>query len=85
MRDIEHRDAAAIELPQHIEKPLRFALVERRVRLIEDQETRLFQEHACQFDKLLLADAEATDRQMDVETQAEPIQEISAALLHSAD
>ena len=85
VRDIEHRDAAAIELPQDIEKPLRFALVERGVRLIEDQETRLFQQHARQFDKLLLADAEAADRQMDVEMQAEPIQEISAAFLHGAD
>ena len=79
VRDVQHRDAAAIELPQHIEEPFGFLLVERGVRLVEDQQARLLQEHAGQLDKLLLADAEAAHRHVHVDAQAEPVQKVSAA------
>ena len=85
MRDIEHRDAAAIELPQNIEKPLRFLFVESGIRFVENEETRLLQEHASKLDKLLLADAKPAQGHMHIEPQAEPVQEIAATFLHGAD
>ena len=39
----------------------RLALVQRRVRLVEDQQARLLEQHAAEFDQLLLADAEPAD------------------------
>ena len=77
MRDVEHGDAATIELSQHIEEPLGLPFVESGVRLVKNEQTRLFEEHASEFDKLLLADAEPTDRHMHVEPQAEAVEQIA--------
>ena len=84
MRHVEHGDAARAQALEHREQPLGFLAVERRVRFVEDQQPRLFQQHAGQFDELPLADAEAADRRVNVDMQAELLQQAVAAVLHLA-
>ena len=74
----------SLKLPQHGKETVGLALVERRIRLIEDQEPRPFEKHARKLDELLLADAEPADRGVDVHIEAEPIQELTAHFLHCA-
>ena len=62
-----------------------FPFVEGGVRLVEDEQARLLQKHARELDELLLPDAEATDRHVHVESQAEAVEQIGAAFLHGAD
>ena len=61
------------------EQPLGLALVQRRVRLVEDEQPRLLEKHAGELDELALADGEAADRRVDVDVQAEPVEQGAAA------
>ena len=72
----------AAELPQHREEPFGLALVEGRIRLVEDQQPRLLQQHAAELDQLLLADAEPADRRLDIDMEAELVEQVAALLLH---
>ena len=85
MRDIEHGVAAPAQLPQHGEEPLGLALVQGRVRLVEDEQPRRLQQHAAELDQLLLADAEPADRRLDIDMQAELGQQIAALGRHGGD
>ena len=70
-------------LLQHREQPLGLALVQRRIRLVEDQQARLFEQHAAEFDQLPLADADSRlDRRADIDMQAELVEQVAAAFLH---
>ena len=82
VRHIEHGDAARTQLAQDLEQSLRLALVEGRVRLVQDQQARLLQQHSAQFDELLLADAEQANRLAHIHSQSESIQEIATSLFH---
>ena len=56
VRHVQHGDAAAAQAVQHGEQAVGLTLVQRRIRLVEDQQPRLFQQHAAEFDELPFAD-----------------------------
>ncbi len=55
MRNVQHRGAASAQLPQDLEQSFRLALVQRRIGLVEDQQSRFFEQHPRELDELLLS------------------------------
>ena len=74
--------AARPELAEHGEEPLRLALVQRRVGLVEDDELRLLEEDAGELDELALADGQPADRRMHVDMEAKAGEQVAALGLH---
>jgi hypothetical protein len=66
MADIEDRVAARLERFQHVENACNLGIRQGRGRLIEDQEARVAGEKPCDFDELLLADAERARRDVEI-------------------
>src|SRR3982074_3244112 len=58
--DIEYRMSPRLERFQHVENACNLGIRQGRGRLVEDQETCVAGEKPCDFDELLLADAERT-------------------------
>ena len=73
-----------LRLAQDREQALGLALVQRRVRLVEDQQPRLFEEHAAELDQLPLADRKPADRCVHIDMQAEAREHVAARFLHGA-
>ena len=71
VRDVEHGDPGTGQLAQDREQPTRLPVVERRVGLVEDEHTRLFEQHPGELDELALGDRHLSDghRRVDVDTQ----------------
>ena len=82
MRHVQHCDSALAELAQHREEAFGVALVERRIRFVENEQPRLLKEDAGELDKLLLSDAEAADRRIHIHVEAEAFNEFAALLTH---
>src|SRR6185503_10560008 len=75
-------DAALAQLLEHGEEALSLALVQRRVGLVEDEQARLFEQHAAKLDQLLLANGEASDGSVHVDMETEAIEHVVAHVLH---
>ena len=70
VRDVEDRDAALLHPAHALEQPLDALRLERRGRLVEDQEARADRERAGDLDDLLLLDRELRRGLVDVEVEA---------------
>ena len=70
VRDVEDRDAARLDAADALEQPLDRVRLERRGRLVEDQEARADRERARDLDDLLLLDRELGGGLVDVEVEA---------------
>ncbi|MBG9885055.1 hypothetical protein ABE10_00335, partial [Bacillus toyonensis] len=70
--DDDRGDPFCLEAQDQIEQVLRVVLVERRGRLIEDQQLDVLVQCLGDLDELLLADAEVLDREVRVLVQTDP-------------
>ena len=73
------------KLAKNNEQAFGLALVQRRVGLVQNQQSRFFQEHAGEFHELLLADAQPADRRIDIHMQTELRKKLAARLLHGVN
>src|SRR4029077_14649092 len=69
MRDVEHADAALAQPAHALEQPVHGGLLERRGRLVEDQETRAYRECARDLDDLSLLDGQRRSLLVDVDVE----------------
>ena len=72
VRDHDRGDALLLELAQQAQQVLGVAVVERRRRLVEDEQLDLLRERLGDLDELLLADAELADGRHRVLVAARP-------------
>ena len=69
VRDVEDRHAARLDAAHALEQPLDRVRLERRRRLVEDQEARADREGTRDLDDLLLLDRELGHGQVDIEVE----------------
>jgi hypothetical protein len=74
MRDVQDRDAPSHELAEDAEEARRLALVQRRVRLVEDQQTRFLEQDPGQLDELPLTDRKPAHGNVGIDLETHALQ-----------
>ena len=82
VRHVQDRDALGGEVAEDGEQPARLAIVQRRVRLVEDQHPGPLEQRPRQLDELALADRHPTHGEIGVDVEAEPLEHRLGELLH---
>jgi hypothetical protein len=75
VRDVNQRDAAALEFGDHAEEHVDFVGRERRGGFIENEHAGVFRDGAGDFDELLLADAEIGDERGGCDREVETFED----------
>ena len=82
MRHVQHRDSLACQLAQDGEQSLCLAVIERRVRLVENQHLGVLQQHPGELDQLSLGDRYGADRHVEFDVESQPGEHRAGESLH---
>ena len=71
VRHVQHGHARLAQLSQDVEEALRFAVVERGVGLIEDEQPRSFDEDPADLQELALIEVEIASQRIGIDVEAD--------------
>ena len=83
MGDVEDRRALAPERPDQFEQLSGIALVERRGRLVHDDDLRIERQRLGDLDQLLLGDRQRFHQRLGMDPGADTLEQLARALLHN--